>query len=185
MLNGRDLAERSTPRELEEREDQGFTLPGRWVNSHELRCGDVLVGQDGSTRTVLKVDSEFVSAFLVHNLTIDGHHTFAVGPDAVLVHNTGGCTKRPGSPGLPDHQAKVLELLDRAEAEALAGELVLREKQIRGLPSTRRPDIQIVGVDGVTRKIYEAERHPNRARNLAREGEYIDLGVDFETFSLD
>ncbi len=78
-------------RELSEDEDQGLSLDGRWVNSHELRCGDRLIGQDGKLRTVLKIEQEYVQAFLVHNLTIDEQHTFAVGPDAVLVHNTAKC----------------------------------------------------------------------------------------------
>jgi len=29
------------------------------------------------------------SVFLVHNLMIDKNHTFAVGPNALLVHNMG------------------------------------------------------------------------------------------------
>jgi hypothetical protein len=72
-------------------EDEGLSLPGRWVNSHELRCGDVLIGQDGQRRVVLKIEQEFVSGFLVHNLTIREDHTFAVGADALLVHNTAKC----------------------------------------------------------------------------------------------
>ncbi len=91
VVAGRDLAERSVPRELAEDEDQGQSLDGRWVNSHDLRCGDRLIGQDGKLRTVLKIEQKYVQAFLVHNLTIDEQHTFAVGPDAVLVHNTDGC----------------------------------------------------------------------------------------------
>ena len=50
VLDGLDLGERATPRELDEREDQGLALPGRWVNSHELRCGDLLIGRDGRPR---------------------------------------------------------------------------------------------------------------------------------------
>jgi hypothetical protein len=92
VIAGRDLSERSTPRELAENEDQGLSLDGRWVNSHELRCGDRLIGHDGKLRTVLKIEQDYVSAFLVHNLTIDDQHTFAVGPDAVLVHNTVDCS---------------------------------------------------------------------------------------------
>lgn len=91
VLNGYDLDERQAPRELEENEDEGLSLPGRWVNSHELRCGDVLIGQDGQQHTVLRIEQEFVTAFLVHNLTISDDHTFAVGADGLLVHNTAEC----------------------------------------------------------------------------------------------
>ena len=95
VLDGLDLGERATPRELDDREDQGLALPGRWVNSHELRCGDLLIGRDGRPRPVLRVAQEPVSGFLTHNLTVDDDHTFAVGADAVLVHNTSDCS--PGS----------------------------------------------------------------------------------------
>ncbi len=91
VLNGRDLDERSTPRELSEREDQELSLPGRLDNSHELRVGDVLCGHGGRQMVVLRIAQEYKSGFPVNNLTIDEHHTFAVGPEAVLVHNTAGC----------------------------------------------------------------------------------------------
>ena len=113
VLNGFDLDERQTPRELAENEDQGLSLPGRWVNSHELRCGDVLIGQDGQQQVVLRVEQEYVQAFLVHNLTISEDHTFAVGADGVLVHNTGGCPeidqpyKRPTGATTPAQRAAV------------------------------------------------------------------------------
>ena len=98
------------------------------------------------------------------------------------MHNTGGC----GSKGLPDHQAKVSDLHKRAEAELLAGERVLKERKIQGFPNSRRiPDVQIVGPDGVARKIFEAERFPNRLRNRLREAEYGDLVVPFETYPHD
>jgi hypothetical protein len=102
VLSGRDLAERSTPRKLDEMEDQGQSLPGRWVNSHELRVGDVLFGQDGKQRILLRIEQEYRSAFPVFNLTIDEHHSFAVGADAVLVHNTAECELVPtaGTPPL-------------------------------------------------------------------------------------
>jgi hypothetical protein len=51
----------------------------------------VLIGQDGKQRIVLKIEQEYVSGFVVHNLTISEDHTFAVGSDAVLVHNTTRC----------------------------------------------------------------------------------------------
>jgi hypothetical protein len=65
------------------------------VNSHELRVGDVLQGRDGISRIVLRIEQEFRSGFPVVNLTIERNHSFAVGPDVVLVHNTGGCTPSP------------------------------------------------------------------------------------------
>lgn len=91
VVQGFDLEERDTPRELAEDEDQGLALAGRWVNSHELRAGDVIIGRDGRELRVRRVEQEYVEAFPVSNLTIEEHHTFAVGNDGVLVHNTSIC----------------------------------------------------------------------------------------------
>ena len=54
-------------------------------------AGDRLIGQDGQLRTLLRTEQHYDSEFRVCNLTISECHTFAVGPDAVLVHNTPGC----------------------------------------------------------------------------------------------
>ena len=52
VIEGRDLQERSKPRELQEHEDEGLSLPGRWVNSHELRAGDCIITRSG-TRAII------------------------------------------------------------------------------------------------------------------------------------
>jgi hypothetical protein len=86
---GEDLAGRPTPRHLAEHEDQGGALAGRWVNSHELRPGDVLVLRNGRSATVRAVTHANAQT-RVCNLTVRGLHTFAVGDVGVLVHNTSG-----------------------------------------------------------------------------------------------
>src|SRR4029077_13182324 len=89
-----------------------------------------------------------------------------------------------GSSGAPDHQEKVGELVDKAKGEAKAGETVESNKQVKGVDSTRRPDAQIVNAKGTTRKVFEAERHPNRKRNKQREAEYKKLKLPNETHPL-
>jgi uncharacterized protein RhaS with RHS repeats len=89
-----------------------------------------------------------------------------------------------GKSGKPDHQAKVNELADKARSEAKPGERVEQGTKIQGHDSTRQPDVQIIGKDGKTRKIFEAERHPNRQRNQLREEEYKRLGIENETHGL-
>lgn len=91
VVEGYDLEERPAPRELSEHEDEGQSLEGRWVNSHDLQAGDLLIGTDGRLQRVLKIAQEYQELFPVSNLTIDEDHTFAVGPDAILVHNTSAC----------------------------------------------------------------------------------------------
>jgi hypothetical protein len=96
-----------------------------------------------------------------------------------------GAVRRYGSKGLPDHQAKVEELMTRARGEAGPRETVLREKKVSGhYASNRRPDVQIRDANDRTRKIMEAERRPTHKRNRDREAEYDRLGIPHETHSV-
>jgi hypothetical protein len=118
VLEGHDLVNRPRPRELAEYEDEGLSLPGRWVNSHDLLAGDLLVSADGRQLRVQRISQRYEESFAVCNLTIDTNHSFAVGIDGILVHNTGGCgrfgidapkggphgqTKLPWGDGLESH----------------------------------------------------------------------------------
>ena len=70
VLDGRDLAERSQPRELQPHESEGLSLTGRWVNSHELRAGDIVFGHDRLPHVIQSVSQRFEPDFPVSNLTI-------------------------------------------------------------------------------------------------------------------
>jgi hypothetical protein len=91
VIEGRDLQERSKPRELQEHEDEGHLLPGRWVNSHELRAGDCIITRSGTRAIITEIRQRFDDAFPVSNLSIIGHHNYAVGDVGVLVHNKPVC----------------------------------------------------------------------------------------------
>ena len=86
--------------------------------------------------------------------------------------------------GKQDHQQKVQELNSKALDEANNDETVLIEKKIQIEGSNRRPDVQIIDKDNRTRKIFEAERHPESKRNRMREEEYKRLSIEYETHSL-
>jgi hypothetical protein len=58
------------------------------VNSHELRVGDQVIGQDGSTHRIARITQVEVDMFPVSNLTIQDKHNYVVGPRSILVHNT-------------------------------------------------------------------------------------------------
>jgi len=89
-----------------------------------------------------------------------------------------------GMRGAPDHQAKVKELNGTAKGEAKPGQTVEANKKIKGHQSNRKPDVQIVDAKGRTIKVFEAERHPNRTRNIKREKEYKKLRIPNETHPL-
>ena len=86
-----------------------------------------------------------------------------------------------GPKGNPDHQEKVKELEEKAKSE-FPDDDVITEKKIKKEGSNRRPDVQVVDSEtGETKKIYEAERKPNSARNKKREAEYERLKIPNET----
>ncbi|MBL9093172.1 MAG: hypothetical protein JNL96_18285 [Planctomycetaceae bacterium] len=91
VVVGEELYERPPCDHLLPHEDDGGILPGRWVDSHLLQPGDVLVGLDGERRVVESVAIRAVENQPVTNLTVRDQHTFAVGPWAVLVHNEAWC----------------------------------------------------------------------------------------------
>jgi hypothetical protein len=100
VIQGDDLASRPTPRHVGPDEDQGGSLAGRWVNSHDLREGDVILLRDRGPVTVRRVIQRHERT-PVCNLTVEELHTFAVGEMQALVHNTSG-TGASASPTLPE-----------------------------------------------------------------------------------
>jgi hypothetical protein len=102
VIEGQDLENRPALRHVDVNEDRGKSLPGRWVNSHDLREGDVLFLRDRGRVTVRRV-MQHHERRPVCNLTVEGLHTFAVGEMQVLVHNTSGSIDptRPAQDILP------------------------------------------------------------------------------------
>ncbi|MCA9205598.1 MAG: hypothetical protein KDA59_21240 [Planctomycetales bacterium] len=79
------------PSHLDVRRDEARGLPGRWLNSQDLRPGDLLTTREGLRVTVVNVVLADAVAQPVCNLTVERYHTFAVGESAVLVHNESWC----------------------------------------------------------------------------------------------
>ena len=72
-------------------EDEGLSLPGRWVYSQDVRPGDMLYTSEGRCRRVDAVDVRELAEEQVCNLAVHGRHYYAVGECAVLVHNQSWC----------------------------------------------------------------------------------------------
>jgi hypothetical protein len=57
-----------------------------WVQTKDLKLGDIVKLADGSTTTVDR--SEYINgAITVYNFEVDDNHTYYVGESGVLVHN--------------------------------------------------------------------------------------------------
>ena len=77
---------------------------GRWIAAKDLGAGDDVLLADGAT-TEIDAVRQYTQIRRVHNLTVDGIHTYYVlaGDEAVLVHNASPCF----GTGKPPHVAQV------------------------------------------------------------------------------
>ena len=76
-----------------------------WIAACKLHTGDILVLQNGKYVTVEKVQHEILEApITVYNFEVADFHTYYVGKNAVLVHNTCG-----GKPTSPNQMQKQVE----------------------------------------------------------------------------
>jgi len=91
VVEGDRLDDRTRTDELLDREDENRSVTGRWVASHELQPGDVLLARDGQRLEVEEVAFRLVVDEPVYNLTVKDHPNFAVGRAGALVHNVGFC----------------------------------------------------------------------------------------------
>jgi hypothetical protein len=134
VVEGQDLENRPALRHVDVNEDRGESLSGRWVNSHDLREGDVVFLRGHGPVTVRRVMQRHEQT-PVCNLTVQGLHTFAVGEMQVLVHNTSGTSgplfPRPGGTTARGEMGRLqYELSQMAERGATPTEIqiALRER---------------------------------------------------------
>ncbi len=90
------------------------------MNSHELRAGDTIHLHDGTSARVSRIEQRYEPLLPVSNLTVRGFHTFFVGEESILVHNTSWCelekrAKDLLGPGVSELQIrrKMAELVER------------------------------------------------------------------------
>ncbi|MFI0351589.1 Hint domain-containing protein [Actinomadura sp. 9N407] len=129
-----------------------FWLPsGGWTDAGDLMPGDVPATPDG--RSVLVVDTlEYTRTGRVHNLTVDGPHTYytTAGGVDLLVHNDPtpipgeacGVGSGPGTPepGTPEYQQRIDELSQDPSHVGKVTPQQIREAEV-GLELERRGDL--------------------------------------------
>jgi hypothetical protein len=83
-----------------------------WVQAGDLHVGEQVVRLHGSTNTVAAVRVVPGQADM-YNLTVANDHTYAVGDDQAVVHNTGACEGGSTTPiGPSDASGGVYQLRD-------------------------------------------------------------------------
>ena len=90
VVEGADLDRRPKPDHLVAAWEPYPSIPGRWVDAHDLRVGDVLFLRDGRRVAIEAIASRPVAA-KVYNFEVEDLHNYAVGHGGVLVHNSSPC----------------------------------------------------------------------------------------------
>ncbi|MGI4823597.1 MAG: polymorphic toxin-type HINT domain-containing protein [Janthinobacterium lividum] len=70
--------------------DHPFYVRGEWVRVKRLRVGDSLVSQSGQRHMLRRIDRQ-PEHVTVYNFTVDELHTYFIGQNSILVHNSGPC----------------------------------------------------------------------------------------------
>jgi hypothetical protein len=143
VMQGSELENRPALSDIGADEDRGKSLPGRWVNSHDLREGDVVFLREHGPARIRRVIRRYERT-PVSNLTVKELHTFAVGESQVVVHNTSGTgpldwPEKGG--GIPSQTGAPLTALQRWTARLEWLEARRRElrKMLNGLESGGGP----------------------------------------------
>ncbi|MBO7254124.1 MAG: hypothetical protein J6V36_02350, partial [Clostridia bacterium] len=84
-----------------------------WCSAIEIRAGDILKLANGKTAIVSKVYSEALSSpVTVYNFEVADFHTYYVGKDSILVHNSCGNQKALPKNGIKVNSSDALDLAD-------------------------------------------------------------------------
>jgi hypothetical protein len=150
VVAGPDLENRPAPRHIDADADRGGSLAGRWVNSDDLREGDVLFLRGAGLVTVRRVRQRPEWMTPVCNLTVQGLHTFAVGEMQALVHNISGSGANDVIEEVTGTRLPKNTMADAVARAVEAGDEA-RVKQL--LKGYKIPDNAI---DGLTARLFEA-----------------------------
>jgi len=93
VLRGDGLDARPAPLDVPKEEQESGTQ-GRWVEARDLERGDMLAARSGEDVIVTGLSSR-QERIEVFNLEVEGHHTYAVHRQGILVHNKGSAEAAP------------------------------------------------------------------------------------------
>jgi hypothetical protein len=112
VVRGEELAFRPRAQHLAE-VPADATMPGRWVDSCDLRVRDEVLLRDGRVVPVERLEHRFFKG-AVYNMEVDDLHCYTVGRNSILVHNSNG-PLRGRAPEYPGGQVTESGFLRSAE----------------------------------------------------------------------
>ncbi|RDI23874.1 RHS repeat-associated core domain-containing protein [Lentzea flaviverrucosa] len=122
---------------------------GDWVRADKLFAGQLLQTSTGTVVQIAKI-RKWTAQQRVHNLTINGEHTFHVqlGAAAVLTHNCGNQVFHPGRRGVDtEFQERIPDDIGEAPGSSLAdGEYLFVVREDGALRAATEASVQAVGL---------------------------------------
>ncbi len=125
VIEGDDLASRPRRSHILKASTSSPIVPGRWVDSHDLKVGDVLLLRGTRPARITEI-SLCPFAGKVYNFAVDSLHCYAVGATQILVHND--CNFIP------------LEDVEKAAAERARYEALVKEAEAEYPKKALRPN---------------------------------------------
>ena len=118
-----------------------------WTEAIHLRAGDKLFNHNGELMVIEQVQHEILEApVVVYNFEVADYHTYFVGTNGVLVHNS--CSQTLPRDGTKVDSTKALDMADsylgKGYTEMSPGRFVSAD----GLRQVRRGNSDILGLHG-------------------------------------
>ncbi len=182
---------------IETTNEHPFYVEGHgWANASDLKVGDKVRLEDGTTGTVEKAKHvKLDTPVTVYNFEVEDFHTYYVSEQKVLVHNT--CAEpaksaqkkstevimpsKPHRNKTPGHWETILETVDELKNSGNYSKIYVNKgirNEVKGALVNRRPDIMAVRHDGTidqfeipskTDKIEKLYERINKSRNAMGE----------------
>ena len=140
-------------------ETHPFQVKGRgWVNASDLAPNDIVYTKDWNTATVKSVNLlELDEPVEVFNFEVEDCHTYFVGEQYILVHNS--CKVHGKSHGSATHKAAIDSKVKAMQSSGEYTDIWLNKQlNTAGMKGTQRPDIIAKRLDGTFEYIEYASK---------------------------
>ena len=170
-------------------ETHPFQVKGRgWVNAADLAPNDIVYTKGWNTATIKSVKLlELDEPVEVFNFEVEDCHTYFVGEQCVLVHNS--CQVHGKSHGSATHKAAIDSKVKAMQSSGDYTDIWLNKQlNTAGMKGTQRPDIIAKRLDGTFEYIEYASKSQAKGSGLATLKNKMDIinsanGIEGQLFN--
>ena len=152
------LPENQKKRDIGEHQEHEsyYYLSEKWVRAIDLKTKDKVLlenGKYGIIKSIIVQQLEIPET--TYNFEVEGYHTYYVGNDGILTHNTGNCGGRPGKLGGVEHRNAVQNIKDSLGKGNFGVEKYFSNKNVSGMVKSRYADVVQLNSNGEVIKIFQ------------------------------